>query len=232
MANALSHGHEEAYRIFRDEGWMGIIFTEWVICGGWMPVCDDFNLGPNRVIVGCLEGLYTLTLDSNHRKFCEYLHQPQQLVLGFMLIIAASTSDPEMALEDSRDLVVRLAVCLAKICPTHTSWRDCDTELKAILAWARISYAEISLFPWPRSLQSLSATAAFRKYPLVEWTARRLSSWSMAKCLEIGLETLHTVLENAEHVEGVLIPDLETRTSIHAALPAEESQLSSTSDGD
>ncbi|KAF9003519.1 hypothetical protein BDZ89DRAFT_1146019 [Hymenopellis radicata] len=53
----------------------------------------------------------------------------------------------------------------------------------------------------------------------------------MAECLEIGLETLHTVLEKAEHVEGVLIPDLETRTSIAAALP-EESQISSTSDGD
>ncbi|KAF9003515.1 hypothetical protein BDZ89DRAFT_1240193 [Hymenopellis radicata] len=224
MANVLSRGHKAAYRIFRDKGWMGIIFTEWVICGvTWRPV-GDF---PNRVLVGCLEGLYTLTPDSNRRKFCEYLHQPQQLVLSFMLIVAASASEPDFTLDDSRDLVVRLA----KICPTHTSWKDCDTELKAILAWARTPNAETSLFPWPRSLQNLSATAAFRKYPLVERTARRFSSRKMREELEICLETLHTILENAEHVEGVWIPDLETQTSIAAALLA-ESQISSTSDGD
>ncbi|KAF9027428.1 hypothetical protein BDZ89DRAFT_1160808 [Hymenopellis radicata] len=202
MGYALSRGHEEAYRIFKDGGWMGIIFTDWAI---W---------GYLNVIRGCIEGLYTLTSDLNRRKFCEYLHRPQQLILGFMLIIAGNP--PCRPLHSLRDLVIQLA----KICPTHTSWRDCDAELKAILAWAQTLNPEISLFPWPPSLQNLSATAAFRKYTLVDRIARRFSDQVMQECLEIGLETLHTILENAQSVEGVLIPDLETQTSIDTAIPA------------
>ncbi|KAF9024701.1 hypothetical protein BDZ89DRAFT_112296 [Hymenopellis radicata] len=128
-----------------------------------------------------MQGLYTLTPDSNRRKFCKYLHQPQQLILSFMLLVAASAWEPEFGLEASPDPVIcrDLVIRLAKICPTHMSWRDCDMELKAILAWAQTPNREISLFPWPLSLQSLSATAAFRKYPLVDWTARRFSSPKM-----------------------------------------------------
>ncbi|KAF9027812.1 hypothetical protein BDZ89DRAFT_1160575 [Hymenopellis radicata] len=116
-------------------------------------------------------------------------------------------------------------VQLAKICPTHTSWRDCDTALKAILAWAQTPNQEISLFPWPLSLQNLSATAAFRKYPLIDWTARWCSSQDVRERLEASLKTLHTILEHAESVEGVLMPDLEKQTDINSALPA-ESQIS------
>ncbi|KAF9049449.1 hypothetical protein BDZ89DRAFT_1057338 [Hymenopellis radicata] len=194
MGNALSRGYEEAYRIFRDEGWMEIIFTEWAIGGG------DMDTSLTRVIGCYIEGLYNLTLNSSRREFCEYLHQPQQLVLSFMLI--APGNGPWDFPSSLRDLV--------KICPTHTSWRDCDTAMKAILAWAQRPNPEIPLFPWPPCLQKLCTdlgtdctTAAFRKYSLVECTAHKFSLQHMRNQLEAGLEILHTILENTEHVEGV-----------------------------
>ncbi|KAF8998630.1 hypothetical protein BDZ89DRAFT_1051529 [Hymenopellis radicata] len=220
LDKALHCGHAEAYRIFRDEGWMVIIFTEWVICGGSKYPAGDFA-NPNQVITGCIKGLYNLTPYSNGHKFCEYLHQPQQLVLGFMLIVAAS-AERKVALDECRDCVIRLAT----LCPTHTSWRECYMALKAILVWAQMPNSEISLFPWPSSLEYLSTTVAFRKYPLVDWTARRFSSPQMREYLELGLGTLHSVLEYTRLVsEGVLIPVLENQMSIEAVLPA-ESQIS------
>ncbi|KAF9027848.1 hypothetical protein BDZ89DRAFT_790297 [Hymenopellis radicata] len=164
------------------------------------------------VIGGYVEGLYTLTSISNRREFCEHLHQPQELLLGFMLIVTAGAGRRDFS-SSLQDLVVQLA----KICPTHTSWRDCNTALKAILVWTQTPNREISLFPWPPSLQSLCTTAAFRKYPLVYWIANRLSSPYVRKHWEVSLEMLHTILENAEGVEGVLIPDLQSRMRIVAA---------------
>ncbi|KAF9031075.1 hypothetical protein BDZ89DRAFT_1037642 [Hymenopellis radicata] len=114
---------------------------------------------------------------------------------------------------------------LAKICPSHTSWREYNVALKAILIWAQSPNPEIPLFPWPHSLQNFSATAAFHKYSVVDWTARQFSSPEVQECLEASLETLHTILENAESVEGVLVPDLEKQMDVGAALLA-ESQIS------
>ncbi|KAF9031070.1 hypothetical protein BDZ89DRAFT_1159018 [Hymenopellis radicata] len=211
MRKALSRGFEEAYRIFRDEGVMRIIVTRWAQCG-----YTDQSV--NHVIGGYIEGLDKLTSNSNRHEFCEYLHQPQQLILSFMLIVTWGDSDGLYDWSHSlRDLV--------KICPTHMSWRDCDTAMKAILVWAQTPNPQISLFPWPSSLQDLSATATFRKYPLVDWIAHRFSSQEVRENLEVGLETLHTILENTESVEGVLIPDLESQTRIDAASASPESQV-------
>ncbi|KAF9031131.1 hypothetical protein BDZ89DRAFT_637228 [Hymenopellis radicata] len=229
MDTALSHGHEEAYRIFRDDGWMGLIFTERIICCRRSPL-------RNVVINGYIRGLYTLTPDSNRREFCEYLYQPQQLVLAFMLIVASTWFEsstgpvgPLNALDSYRDHIIKLA----KICPTHPSWKECDTALKAILAWAHTPNQEISLFPWPPSLQNLSATVlvAFDKYPLVDEIARRFSSQEVRENLEVGLKMLHTILDNTGSVEGVLMPDLENQTSIDESLSHAKFQILALDEG-
>ncbi|KAF8895797.1 hypothetical protein CPB85DRAFT_1329231, partial [Mucidula mucida] len=195
MRQALQ-ADEQAYRIFIDEDWMGILFMQWVICGSKGEYLN--------VIGGYINGLRTLTalLLSNRRKFCEYLHQPQQLTIACMLIVAVG-GGPNFSWLEGR------IVELAKIWPTHASWRDCHTALHDILTWAQTPNPEISLFPWPSSLQSLDTTEAFRKYPLVEWTARRFAMPDMREKLKIALDALREVLENAEHVDGVLMPDLE-----------------------
>ncbi len=196
MGNALFRGHEEAYQLFISRGWIGIIFTDWVICG---EIYGDLCW----VITGYARGLFNMTSNSSCREFCEYLHQPQNLLLAFMLMVepratAARQWNFSYPLDDP-------VVQLAKICPTHTSWSDCDTALKAILAWAQSPNAELSLFPWPHSLQSLETTEAFRKYPLVEWIARRFSSQAMPENLEAALSVLHEVLENAVHVSLITL---------------------------
>ncbi len=142
MGHALSRGHDKVYRLFTSRGWMGIVFTEWAICGGTGTSLELF-------IGGYIEGLRTLTSISNRREFCQYLHQPQQLILAFMLIIATG--------------VDQHIVKLAKICPSHASWSGCHSALQDILTWAQTPNPEISLFPWPSSLQSLNTTEAFRK---------------------------------------------------------------------
>ncbi len=84
--------------------------------------------------------------------------------------------------------------------------------LKAILAWAQTPKPDICQFPWPASLQSLSTTAAFRKFPLVDWIARRFAYENTEKHLQIALKTLHEVLENAENVSSLQLLNAEGRT--------------------
>ncbi|KAF8916071.1 hypothetical protein CPB85DRAFT_366507 [Mucidula mucida] len=199
MGNALFRGHEEAYQIFVSRGWMGIIFTNWAICG---QMYGDLSW----VITGYVRGLFAMTSNSSCREFCEYLHQPQNLLLAFILMVEPRATAARLCNFSPLDDPV---IQLAKICPTHTSWNDCDTTLKAFLAWAQSPSPELSLFPWPHSLQFLETTEAFRTYPLVKWIARRFSSRVMQEKLVAALRVLHEVLENAEHVDGVLMPDLE-----------------------
>ncbi|KAF8900615.1 hypothetical protein CPB85DRAFT_156590 [Mucidula mucida] len=132
------------------------------------------------------------------------------------------SSQTSLALQESQALMK-----LAKICPTHTSWSDCYTDLKAILVWGQTPKPEISLFPWPRSFHGHQSTDASRActYPCVKQTARRFADPDTQERLRIALEALREVLDNAENVDGVLMPDLEKPNAQSAQASASASEL-------